>query len=129
MTVPSLRRARLWGALLIAGAFALGVWAGVAWASRPRPGMTMTFVASDEVPSELTRLGLSESERQQIRQILRNARPRVLAVMAEFDPKMRAAVEQTEREIAAVLDPAHRAAWEDYRRRNPAKMEQRLIGR
>ena len=42
-------------------------------------------------------------------------RPRIFRVLQEFDPRIQAAIDSTESEIAAILDPGQRAAWEASR--------------
>lgn len=117
------------GALLAVAAFSLGVAAGFTYANRQRPGVVMTFTATDEIPQELERLGLSDAQRTRIRQILRVAQPRVFEILKAVEPRMRATLAATDTEIAGVLDTTQRARWEEFRRRNPPRLEERHLGR
>jgi Spy/CpxP family protein refolding chaperone len=112
-----LRRARLLGVALVALAYAAGVATGLAVPRRPREGMTV--VVTDAIPRELARLGLSDAQRERIRAILARGRPRMSAVMRELEPRLRAAFDSTDREVAEVLTPAQRAALAESRRREP----------
>ena len=128
MSAHPLRRARVLGAMIALASFGLGVAAGITYANRPRPGMAMTVITSDAIPQELEQLGLTDTERTQIRQILRAAQPRMIALLNEFEPKMRATLAETDDAIAAVLNPQQRAAWEAFRRSHPPRIEKRRPG-
>jgi hypothetical protein len=51
----------------------------------------------------------------------------VLAVVHDFDPRMKAAVDSTDREIDAVLTEVQRASLAAYRREHPPFLDQRII--
>lgn len=129
MTPHPLRRARVFGVLIALGSFGLGAAAGITYATRARPGITMTVIATDAVPKELEQLGLTDAQRTQVRTILRTAQPRVMAVLTEFEPKMRATLAETDAEIAAVLNPQQRAAWDRFRQAHPPRIEEHPLGR
>lgn len=120
-------RARVWGVVIVVGAFGLGVTTGVVFARRPTPGVVMTVISTDALPKELSALGLSETQRARIRDILRAGRPRVLAVLTEADTRMRAALDLTNAEIERVLTADQLARWQASRRLNPPRTEQRFL--
>ena len=112
----SFTRARLLGMLLLGLAFAAGLAAGLAIGRRPPAGVEIRVTATDQIPKELERLGLSAPQRKSIQAALGRGRPRIFRVLQEFDPRIQAAIDSTESEIAAILDPGQRAAWEASRR-------------
>ncbi len=114
MTTP-FTRARWLGLLLIGLTFAAGLAAGLALGRRRAEGVQITVTATDRIPKELGRLGLSAPQRDSIRAALSRGRSRVFRVVREFDPSMQAAIDSTESEIAAILDPGQRALWEASR--------------
>lgn len=127
MTKDVFTRARVTGLAIVVTAFGLGGYAGYSLARRPPSGLVMTLTTSDTIPEELMRLGLSDTQQQEVREILRTGRPRVMQVLEEMEPRMRAAIEQTEAAIGGVLQPDQLAAWKEFRRRNPPRTERRLI--
>jgi uncharacterized membrane protein len=129
MAMDVFTRARITGLLMVVAAFGLGGYAGYLLAGRPPAGMVLTLTTSDAIPAELMQLGLSETQQQDVRRILREGRPRVMQVLEEMDPRMRAAVQATEREIEGVLQPDQLAKWKEFRRLNPPRTERRLIER
>jgi hypothetical protein len=84
-------------------------------ALRPGPSegvnVSITAKATNSMPRELERLGLTETQRAELRQILTRGRDRVLSVVHDFEPRMKAAMDTTEIEINAVLTETQRAAW------------------
>jgi Spy/CpxP family protein refolding chaperone len=127
MNMSAMSRARLLGLVVVVLAFVAGVTTGMAIDRRPRQGMSLTVTATDAMPRELERLGLTDSQRTEIRAILVRGRDRVIRVVRDFEPIMRTAVDSTDREIGTVLTPEQRAALERYRRDNPPMMERRII--
>jgi hypothetical protein len=129
MTMSPIVRARLLGALVVVLAFVAGVATGIAFERRPRPGVNvmLTATASNAMPRELERLDLTEVQRGAIRTILVRGRDRVIAVVHDFDPRMKAAVDSTDREIDAVLTELQRASLAAYRRDHPPFMDRRII--
>ena len=129
MTMSVLVRARLLGSLVVALAFVAGVATGIAVERRPREGLNVmvTATASDALPRELERLDLTDAQRGEIRSILVRGRDRVLAVVRDFDPRMSAAVDSTNREIDAVLTPVQRASLAEYRKDHPPMVNQKII--
>ena len=129
MTMSAIVRARLLGALVVALAFVAGVVTGVAVERRPRSGVnvTLTATATTEMPRELERLNLTAPQRGEIGTILTRGRDRVLTVVHDFDPRMKAAVDSTDREIDAVLTEVQRASLAAYRREHPPFLDQRII--
>jgi hypothetical protein len=127
MTQSSIVRSRVLGSLVVALAFVAGVATGVAFERRPRPGVNVTLTATNAMPRELDRLGLTGTQEVEIRTILTRGRDRVLTVVRDFDPRMRAAMDSTNAEIDAVLTAAQRASLAAYRRDHPLFMDQRVI--
>jgi hypothetical protein len=115
MTTP-FTRARWLGLLLVGLTFAAGLAAGLALGRRRPEGVQISVTATDRIPKELERLGLSAPQRDSIRAALGRGRPRIFRVLREFDPSMQAAIDSTESEIAAMLDPRQRDEWEASRR-------------
>jgi uncharacterized membrane protein len=129
MTSNLFTRARIVGLAIVAGAFALGVAAGMVFSARPVPGVIMTVTTTDAIPKEIEALGLSDEQRTAVRNALRAGRPRVSEVMREMQTRMAAALKATEDEIERSLTPSQVDRWREYRRRNPPKTEQRFIKR
>ncbi len=129
MPMDVFTRARMVGLLIVVMAFGLGGYAGYTLARRPSAGMVMTLTTSDAIPEELMRLDLSDAQQQEVRQILRAGRPRVLRVLEEMEPRMRAALQLTESEIEGVLQPDQLVRWKEFRRLNPPRTERRFIER
>ena len=129
MTMSPIVRARLLGSLVVALAFVAGVVTGVAVERRPHVGLNVTFTAtaSDKLPRELTELDLTPAQETEIRQILVRGRDRVLTVIHEFEPGMKAAMDSTNGEIDAVLTPAQRTSLAAYRREHPPVVNQKVI--
>lgn len=115
MTSP-FTRARSLGMLLLGLAFAAGLATGLAIGRRQPEGVQIMVTATDRIPKDLERLGLSAPQRQSIQAALGRGRPRIFRVLQDFDPRIQAAIDSTESEIAAVLNPGQRAAWEASRR-------------
>ena len=122
-----LARARTLGALLALGAFALGVFSGVRYSERMRPGVTITVTATDHMPRELERLGLSEAERAPIQAALRRGRERVMRVRDQIDVLMEAAVDSTDQDVRAALTAEQRASFDSARRVNGSALHRRQI--
>lgn len=130
MTMSPIVRARLLGSLVVVLAFVAGVATGIAYQRRrPRQGLnvTVTATATNAMPRELEQLGLTDAQRTQLRQVLTRGRDRVLTVVREFDPAMRAAMDTTEIEVGAVLTEPQRAALAAYRREHPMMRDERII--
>lgn len=129
MRIDLFTRARLIGLGMLAVAFVLGVVTGRTVGRAAPAGVTMMVTATDAVPRELESLGLSDDQRRQVQQILRAGRPRVMQVLDEMQPRMQAAIDVTEDEIARVLTPDQAARWREHRDRNPPRFERRIHGR
>jgi hypothetical protein len=129
MTLSPIVRSRLLGSLVVALAFVAGVATGVALERRPRQGLNVTLTATttNRLPRELERLELTEAQQSEIRTILTRGRDRVLAVVRDFDPRMKSAMDSTNAEIDAVLTAAQRASLAAYRRDHPPFMDQKII--
>jgi hypothetical protein len=129
MTMSSITRARLLGAVVVVLAFAAGLATGVAVEGRARPGLnvTVTATATDVLPQELLRLGLTSRQQTDIRAVLTRGRDRVLDVVRDFDPRMKAAIDSTDAEIGAILTDAQRASWAAYRRDHPPMVNRKII--
>jgi hypothetical protein len=124
-------RARLLGSLVVMLAFVAGVVTGIAVERRPPAGLnvTVTATATNAMPRELERLNLTAAQQREIRTILVRGRDRVLTVVRDFDPRMAAAVDSTNREIDAILTEVQRASLAEYRREHPPLVNQRIIKR
>lgn len=129
MTMSPIVRARLLGSLVVAVAFAAGVMTGVAVEGRPHAGLNVivTATATDRMPRELEQLGLTGAQAVQIRSILVRGRDRVLGVVHDFDPRMRAAMDSTNAQIDSVLTPPQRASLAEYRRAHPPLLDRKVI--
>ena len=125
--ISPLARARALGALLALGAFALGVFAGVRYAERERPGVNITVTATDQMPRELERLGLTDAERVAIQAALRRGRDRVMRSRDQIDALMRTAVDSTDQEIRGLLTAAQRASFDSARRVNGPALRKRDV--
>jgi hypothetical protein len=89
--------------------------------------VTLTATTTDQLPRELERLALTNGQEREIRTILTRGRDRVLAVVRDFDPRMRAAIDSTNAEIDAVLTAAQRASLASYRRDHPPFVDEKII--
>ena len=127
MTTSPIVRARVLGAIVVVAAFVAGVFTGMAIRPRGRPGVNLTVTATNEIPRELDQLDLTDSQEVVIRQILTRGRDRVLGVVRDFDPRMRAAMDTTNREIDEVLTEVQRAALAAYRKDHPPFLDERII--
>ena len=123
--ISSIFRARVYGALLAVAVFALGVAAGSWYHGRVRPGINITVTATDQMPAELVRLGITDAERGPITAALRRGRDRVLRARDQLDTLMRAAVDSTDGEIRAVLTDAQRASFDSARKVNGPPLRRR----
>ena len=129
MTTSPIVRARVLGSIVVVVAFVAGVFTGMAIKSRARQGVNVmvTATATNAIPRELDRLDLTDSQEVVIRQILTRGRDRVLGVVRDFDPRMRAAMDTTNGEIDAVLTEVQRAALAAYRKDHPPFIDERII--
>lgn len=129
MTLTPIGRSRLLGAVVVVLAFVAGIATGIALERRPRQGLNVTLTAttSNQLPRELDRLDLTAAQEGEIRTILMRGRDRVLTVVHDFDPRMKAAMDSTNMEIDAVLTAAQRASLTAYRRDHPPFMDQKII--
>jgi hypothetical protein len=127
MTMSPLARARVLGSIVVVVAFVAGVFTGMAIKPRGTQGVNVMVTATNEIPRELDQLDLTDSQEVVIRQILTRGRDRVLGVVRDFDPRMRAAMDTTNREIDAVLTDVQRAALAAYRKDHPSFRDERII--
>lgn len=128
--IPDLfTRARVVGVAILLATFGLGIAAGHLLARRPHEGVRMMMTTTNAIPAELLSLGLTEAQQQQVREILAAGRPRVLQVLEDMEPRMRAALQATETDIEGVLDASQLARWKEFRRLNPPRTERRFIER
>ena len=65
------------------------------------------------VPAAFESLDLSDSQREEIRQILRESRPVTDSLLGRFMPRLRAVTDSVRREIRAVLTPEQRERLEN----------------
>jgi hypothetical protein len=131
MTLSPIARSRLLGSLVVVLAFVAGIATGVAFERRPRQGLnvTLTTTTTNQLPRELERLGLTDAQEGQIRAVLTRGRDRVLAVVHDFDPRMKAAMDSTNAEIDEVLTAAQRASLAAFRRDHPPFVDNKIIRR
>ena len=127
MTMSPIVRVRVLGSIVIVLAFVAGIVTGMAIERRPRLGVNVTVAATNAIPRELERLGLTDAQRGQLGPILTRGRDRVMTVVRDFEPRMRDAMDSTEVEISAVLTEAQRAELAAYRKEHPAVLDQRII--
>ena len=86
------------------------------------------MTATDRIPRELERLGLTDAERPLIHDALLRGRERVLHVTDALQGRMQSAVDSTDIEIRALLSDAQRASFDSARRANgPQLREKRVI--
>ena len=129
MTGSPIARARILGSLVVVLAFVAGLMTGLAVERRPRAGLSVmvTATTTDKMPRELGELDLTEAQEGRIRAILVQGRDRVLGVVHDFEPRMRAVMDSTNAEIDAVLTDAQRASLASYRRAHPPVVDQKII--
>jgi hypothetical protein len=125
--ISSLARARLAGAMLALVTFGLGVAAGVWYSTRERPGIDIRVTATDRMPRELERLGLTDAERPQIHEALIRGRERVLHVTDAFQGRMEIAVDSTDQEIRAILSDSQRANFDSARKADGSPLRQKRV--
>lgn len=125
--ISSLARARLAGAVLALATFALGVASGVWYSNRELPGLDIRVTATDRMPRELERLGLSDAQRAPIHDALLRGRERVLRVTDALQGRMQGAVDSTDTEIRALLSDAQRASFDSARRANGPPLRQKRV--
>jgi hypothetical protein len=125
--ITSLARARAFAALLAIATFALGVVAGNWYAGRARPSVNDSSTATDRIPREIERLGITDAERAPIQAALWRGRDRVLRVRDELAVHMLIAVDSTEQEIRALLSPAQRASFDSARRVNGPLLQRKEV--
>jgi hypothetical protein len=116
-SMTPIRRARMIGLLVVLLVFAAGIAVGLAIPRRAPEGLTLRL--TDRIPRELEELDLTPAQRERVRAIIARGGPRVQAVLEDMEPRMRAAVDSTDREIADVLTAPQRAALTAARRERP----------
>ncbi|MEO7457338.1 MAG: hypothetical protein ABIY52_13830 [Gemmatimonadaceae bacterium] len=123
-----MHRARVMGVGIVIVAFVVGGMFGAVVARRTTPaGVRLTLTTTTEIPRELERLDLSDEQRVAVQAILRAGHERVVAVIDEFDPRMRAAVESVDEDIRGVLTPEQRASFDAARRAHPILRQRRIL--
>jgi hypothetical protein len=125
--ISSLARARFAGALLALVTFGLGIATGIWYSNRELPGVDIRVTATDRVPRELERLGLTDAQRPQIHAALLRGRERVLHVTDAFQGRMEIAVDSTDQEIRAILSDLQRAAFDSARRVNGSPLRRKRV--
>ena len=125
--ISPLARARLAGALLVLVTFALGVAAGVWYSNRDIPGVNIRVTATDRMPRELERLGLTDSQRVAVHEALLRGRERVRHVMDDFQGRMQSVVDSTDVEIRPLLSDSQRASFDSARRVNGSPLRQKRV--
>lgn len=115
--VDALEGLRLRALGLLAAVFVAGALAGAAavqlWpeSGRPDPGGPPPGAfrgIPGELPPPIRRLDLTEDQRERIRTILQEARPRSDSILRVALPRLRAIADSVRAEIWAVLTPAQR---------------------
>jgi hypothetical protein len=128
--IDAIGRARLIGALVLLVAFAAGVAVGHYWLPRETPnGIMISLKATDEIPAELTKLDLTDSQEVQIRGFLHQGTARVGRIMHDFMGPLDAAVDSTDRQIRSVLTAEQVRMLDEIRKKHPLKQmrEQRVV--
>jgi hypothetical protein len=125
--ISALARARLAGGMLALATFALGVAVGVWLAHRPEPGVNINVVATNAIPRELERLGLTSSQRAPIQAALTRGRDRVLSVTDAFQGRIESASDTTDQEIRALLSDSQRASFDSARRANGPQFRRKRV--
>jgi hypothetical protein len=113
--MTNVTRARFLGAALLLAVFASGVLAGIAYAQRRQNGVNVNVRLSTALPRELRGLGLSPSQERELEAILLDGQQHSLAIMHEFEPRLRAAMDSVNIRIHAVLRPEQRASFDAAR--------------
>jgi hypothetical protein len=124
-SMTPLRRARLFGLLIVLLVFVAGIAVGFALPRHAPEGLTLRV--TDRIPRELEELDLTATQRERIRAIIAQGQPRVQVVLEGMEPRMRAAFDSTDREIADVLTSTQRAALATARREHPPFQRQRHL--
>jgi hypothetical protein len=123
----ALARARFAGGMLALATFALGVAAGLWLAHRPEPGLNISVLATNAIPRELERLGLTNAQRAPIQAALTRGRDRVLGVTDTFQGRIEAAADTTDQEIRALLSDGQRASFDSARRANGPQFRRKRV--
>jgi hypothetical protein len=113
--------------MLAVATFALGVAAGLWLAHRPQPGVNIDVVATNAIPRELERLGLTTAQRAPIQAALTRGRDRVLGVADAFQGRIESAADSTDQEIRALLSDSQRASFDSARRANGPQFRRKRV--
>jgi len=125
--ISALARARFFGGMLALTTFALGVAAGLWLAHRPEPGVNINVVATNAIPRELERLGLTSTQQAPIQAALTRGRDRVLGVTDAFQGRIESAADSTDQEIRALLSDSQRASFDSARRANGPQFRKKRV--
>jgi uncharacterized membrane protein len=96
-------RRQLIAALLLAGMFVAGAFAGYWFANRPRPPQLRSMTPGSTVLADA--LGLSEPQRRAVDSILVAGQPRIDSISQTVQAQLRTAIDSMEGEIRRLLDP------------------------
>jgi Spy/CpxP family protein refolding chaperone len=120
---PSARRLHLWSGLIILGVFLAGAVAGAgvfAWLRPPPPPM-MGPPPPGELPRPLRELNLTAEQREKAKAIFERHRATVEALIQESFPRVRAAQEQMDRELRAILTEEQARKFDELQARRPPR--------
>ena len=99
-------RAWLGGAAIIAATFAAGALAGIRYDRLHAPQRDMSMMAAHQVLMQLhDQLGLDAEQHRQIQAILARHQSAIDSSWASMQPRVRAALDSTLRDMMAVLRP------------------------
>jgi Spy/CpxP family protein refolding chaperone len=117
-----MRRLHLWSGLIVLGVFLAGAVAGAgvyAWLRPPAP--PMMGPPPGGLPGPLRELNLTPEQREQAKAIFEKHRATVEALIQESFPRVRAAQEQMDRELRAILTEEQARKFDELRARHPPR--------
>ncbi len=106
VTDSSIRRIHLWSGLIVLSVFLAGAVAGAGVFAWLRPNPPSPPLPPGRLRAHLSELGLTAEQQEQANAILEKHRIAVEATLKETFPRVRAAQEQMEHEVRAVLTAA-----------------------
>lgn len=113
MTFESSRaRRRLLAVLVLIAVFVAGSSAGMAWGRVRRDQVNVNVRMSTDIPADLRELSLTSTQEDSLRRVLADGQRRVRAVLRDFEPRLKGALDSVDAAIGAVLTPEQRARFE-----------------